>query len=338
MDEIIFHSLFGDQSFNSLKHFIFYFDQVTIPSNSYAVNFGPRHDHPHFFQLIPDEIRDHLGFLINEGVIKLKEFKGKENGNPDFYWDSIVEGINKKGKEETYSRDDISDICRFVGYKPDLPDYLTVAQEASIFIAAICLMEFSIYSSTCCLDNHIVYDNFMHGIKGIINSTINDGNLKTIELRKIKSNMLAQKLISLNLPSFEFYSFDDVLELKRTFKDALQALNSYLFDLSDKIELSPYEPGFDQAVSDFILKRLNPEIEALKKEIISSPVKLASKIYSPIKNMTISILFSSAYPDLTQKLLFGGVSLSAVEVLLKEFQTKNKKLKESPLGIFLSFD
>ncbi len=333
MNNIIFHSLYNDNDFVTLKHTLLYFEDIVIPSNTYPASFGANQSHIQYLQLIPHEVRDQIDYLAKEKYLTIQKFSGENNGDISFYWKSISDGIENLGKNRTYDSTEILEICKYLNLDPKHPDVLPIANEASIFLAAVCLMEFNIKNQICCIDNQIIYDTLNLGVRGVIDSVKN-----TIPYREIKAKLLAQKIISLNLPSFELYSFDDVLEIKEKHKDNLLALHNYLFDISDKIEYLPFEPEFDNSVNNLINQRIQPEIEDFKKSISFSPSKLVKKSYDPLKNFGLSFGLSSAFPAYTTAIAATGIVYTVFETLIKYFKENKEKVKESPYNIFISIN
>lgn len=336
MDNIIFHSLYNNASLTTLKHSLLYFDNITIPSDAYACSFGENNSHIHFLQLIPEDVHQQIEFLKNEGLLKVHKFGDK---NPDAiykYYGAVVEGINKLGRDRKYSKEQFLEIYEYLNLNPDHPDGFTVINEATIFISAICLMEFSVHEQICCIDNQIIYETLNLGVQGVLQFAKNNISDQNIEFRRIKKNMLAQKVLSLNLPSFIFQTFDDVLEIKEKHKDGLLALDNHLDNLAEKIELSPYDPGFSDAIDRLISRRIQPEIDDLTRSITFSPNSLVKRIYDPLKNFGLSFGFSNSFPAYTKEIAAAGITLTVIESIFKDYFETKKRIKESPYNLFIS--
>ena len=193
MYNIIFHSLYNDASLRTLKHSLLYFDNITIPSDAYPCSFGENNSYIHFLQLIPESVYNQIEYLKNEGLIKVHNFGNKNPDAINKYYGAVVEGINRLGRDRKYSKEQILDICKYLNLNPDHPDCFTVLNEATIFISAICLMEFSVYEQICCIDNQIIYETLNLGVQGVLQFAQNNIGDNNIEFRRIKKNMLAQK-------------------------------------------------------------------------------------------------------------------------------------------------
>jgi hypothetical protein len=331
MDDIIFHSLYSEQQFKTLKHSLLYFDKIIIPSNNYACSFGEKNPHPHWLKLIPDNVYDEIEYLKNEKLVNLHWFENSHFDDIAKYYGAISEVIHRLGKIRNYSKSQIHELAKHLNISPNHPDFLSIINEASIFIAAICLMEFSEHNLRCCNDNQIIHDTFNLGLKGVLQFA----NEKT-DLRSLKRNILSQKVLSLNLPSFEFQTFDDVLEIKEKHKNELLALNNHLDDMTEKLEISPLDHGFSEAIDRLITNRIQPQIEDLKKSISFSPSRIAKRIYDPIKNFGMALGFSSCFPDYTKEIAAIGLTASVVESAFKDIAETKQKVKNSPYNIFIS--
>lgn len=336
MDNIIFHSLYNDASLRTLKHSLLYFDNITIPSDVYTCSFGENHSHIHFLQLIPDDVYEQITYLKNQNLIKVYKFGDRNPDDISKYYNAVIEGINKLGRDRQYSREQILEVCKYLNLSPNHPDLFTVVNEATIFISAICLMEFSVHEKICCIDNQIIYETLNLGVKGILQFAKENISDQNIEFRRIKKNILAQKVLSLNLPAFTFQTFDDVLEIKEKHRAGLLALDNHLDNLADKIELSPFDPGFSAAIDRLISHRIQPEIDGLTKSITFSPSRLVKRIYDPLKNFALSFGFSNSFPAYTKEFAVAGVTLTVIESIFKDYNETKKRIKESPYNILIS--
>jgi hypothetical protein len=333
MENIVFHSLYRDANLKTLKHSLLYFDNITIPSDALACNFD---SHIHFLQLIPDDVYEQIDYLKNQNLVKVYKFLNNDSKDLTKYNKAVVEGINRLGRERFYSRETLLEVCNYLELNYNHPDVFEIVDAAIILIAAIILMEFSVYEKICCIDNIILYDTLNLAVKGVLNfskDSIHDNN---IEFRRIKKNLLAQKVLALNLPSFEFKTFDDVLEIREKHRSELLALDNQLDDLAGKIELPPFDPGFSEAVDRLISRRIQPEIDDLTKSITFSPSRLARRIYDPIKNFAIGFGFSNNFPAYTKEIAIAGASLTIIEGIFKNYNETKKKIKESPYNILIS--
>jgi hypothetical protein len=211
MNTILFHSLFNDLDLTTLKHCIFYFDSIEIPTISVPITWGKKNQNVRYLQSIPENVYDVIDFLKDEGVVNLVAVKDVPDRKLPEVYDLILKEIDSIGVDRHYSTGDIKEICNFIDIKPDDPERLKIVDQISIFLASVCIMSLSLNEQVCCIDNKLVFDSLNLGIKRIINSKFQPNDIGTFEINKLKSNILAQKVIALNLPSFKFHTFEDVL-------------------------------------------------------------------------------------------------------------------------------
>lgn len=336
MDDIVFHSLYCESDLKNLKHTLLYFDNVTIPLNYYACQFGEKHPFPHYLQLIPEGVYDEIEYLGKNKLVNIHKFENGEFDKIIKYDQAINEGANRLGRNRHYEREQIEQVINYLQINPNHPELLLIVNEVTTFIAAICLMEFSVHERICCNDNLIIHDAMNLGLRGALKFASEKSRETSPKFRNLKRNILAHKVLSLNLPSFEFQTFDDVFEIKEKHKDELLALDTHLDDLTEKIDLSPFDEGFNDEVNRLIEHRIQPEINNLFKSIAFSPSRLVKKIYDPLKNFGLAFGFSSCFPAYTKEIAITGITVTIVEALFKEYEETNKRIKESPYNIFLS--
>lgn len=336
MDDIVFHSLYSDSDLQHLKHSLLYFNEITVPLNYYACQFGDKHPFTHYLQLIPESVYDDIEYLSECNRVKIHKFEDGEYDKISKYYDAIVEGANRLGRKRNYTKEQIQQVTNYLQLSPNHPERLTIVNEVTTFIAAICLMEFSVHERVCCNDNPIIHDAMNLGLKGALQFAGENIQETNYNFRKLKRNILAYNVLSLNLPSFEFQTFDDVFEIKEKHKDELLSLDNHLDDLTEKIETSPYDEGFDEEMSRLIEQRIQPEIDNLCKSISFSPSRVVKKIYDPLKNFGLAFGFSNCFPSYTKEIAISGITATVVEGLFKDFYETKKRIKESPYNIFLT--
>lgn len=336
MDDIVFHSLYNESDLKSLKHSLLYFNKLTIPANYYACQFGNKHPYPHYLQLVPESVYDEIEYLGRYNYVNIHKFDGGEHENISKYYDAIIEGANRLGRNRNYSREQIHQVGNYLQLNPKHPEFLLIINEVTIFLAAICLMEFSAHQRICCNDNLIIHDAMNLGFKRALQFASDNIKETCSQFRELKRNILAYKVLSLNLPSFEFQTFDDVFEIKEKHRDELLALDNHLNDLTEKIERTPYDDGFDEEVNRLILNRIQPEIDNLFKSISFSPSRVVRNIYEPLKTFGMAFGFSNCFPDYTKEIAISGITAAVVEGLFKDFNETKNKIKQSPYNIFLS--
>ncbi len=179
-------------------------------------------------------------------------------------------------------------------------------------------MEISKSKKNCCTDSRIVSDAVNLGLKNVLEFAGDSVKEQSLEVRRMSANLLAQKVMTFNMPSFEFKSFEDVLEVKERHKDELMALDNYLFDISNKVELLPYELGYDDSLNRLIERRIQPAILDLKKSVAFSPNRIARNSYNPIKNIILSFGMASGFPEYIHTVVTTGVVVTILEAIVKD--------------------
>lgn len=338
MDDIVFHSLYSDSDLKKLKHSLLYFNNVTIPSKNYACVFGNKSPYPHQLQLVPEFVRDQIEYLSKYNSVNIHEFEGGEYETISKYYDAIQEGEIRLGRNRRYTNKQIHQVSKYLGLDSNHPELLIIVNEVTTFIAAICLMEFSVHQRVCCNDNIIIHDAMNLGCQGALQLASENTQKASSSFRELKRNLLAYKVLSLNLPAFEFQTFDDVFEIKEKHKDELLALSIHLDDLTEKIERSPYDEGFDEEVNRLIVLRIQPEIDNLFKSISFSPSRVVKNIYDPLKNFGLAFGFSNCFPSYTREIAISGITATVIESLFRDYNEIRKKIKESPYNIFLKLN
>lgn len=107
MDDIVFHSLYSGSDLKNLKHALLYFNNITIPSNYYSCLFGDKHPIPHYLQLIPENVFNDIDFLGDNNLVNIHKFENGEHDEISKFYDAIVEGVNRLGRNRHYDKDQI---------------------------------------------------------------------------------------------------------------------------------------------------------------------------------------------------------------------------------------
>lgn len=336
MDGIVFHSLYNKSDLKNLKHSLLYFNNVTIPLNSYGCKFGEKHPYPYYLQLVPESVYDQIEYLGKHNLVNIHEFEGGEYDNILKYYDAIVEGAINLGVNRNYTKEQINHVANYLKIDLNHPELFLIVNEVTTFLAAICLMEFSVHQRVCCNDNIIIHDAMNLGIKRALQIAGENIHKTNSNFRELKRNILAYKVLSLNLPSFEFQTFDDIFEIKEMHKDELLALDNHLDDLTEKIDKSPYDEGFDDDLDRLIAHRIQPEIDNLYKSISFSSSRLVKNTFKPFWKFGLAFGFSCCFPDYAREIAT-GITANVVGELFNDFNETKKKIKESPYNIFLEF-
>lgn len=335
MNEVLYHSFFQDPSYKSLKHAVLYFDKLVVADNSYPVVFGDKNSELRMARSIPDNIVSDIEMLKRENLVQTKEFKGVLDRNIGDYIKAVNKGTQQRASQIGYTKDELYEIFSYLGIKPDFPNSAQEAFSLSTLASSVCLMELSRSGMSCCMDNNLVYQQLNAGLRYALELGANSLEKDSLEKRRVAANLMAQKVMDLNLPSFEFLSFEDVLELKHRHKDELLALDNYLLDLSEKIEPLPFEKGYDKALDDLVKRRVQPAIEELKSSVKFSPNRALSKAFHPIKDICISLSLANGFPSYINEVLLSGAGYTLIESLILERSEARNELKRSPLRMFL---
>ena len=336
MDDIVFHSLYSEGDLKYLKHSLLYFNNVTIPINSYGCEFGEKHPYPHYLQLVPESVYDQIEYLGKHNLVNIHEFGGGEHDNILKYYNAIEEGAINLGGDRNYTNEQIYHVANYLKIDLNHPELFLIVNEVTTFLAAICLMEFSVHQRVCCNDNIIIHDAMNLGIKRALQTAGENINKENSKFRELKRNIFAYKVLSLNLPSFEFQTFDDIYEIKEKHKDELLALDNHLDDLTEKIDKSPYDEGFDDELKSLMAHRIQPEIDNLYKSISFSPSRIVKNTFKPLLKFGLAFGFSCCFPDYAREIVI-GTATNVVGELFNDFNETRKKIKESPYNIFLEF-
>lgn len=335
MNEVLYHSFFQDQDYKSLKHSVLYFDRLVIADNSYPVIFGPNNSEIRLARSIPENISCEIEMLKKEKLVSTKEFKGLFDTDVGDYVRAVNLGRQQRGSSLECTEEDLDEIFRYLSIRPDFPNSVQKALSLSSLASSILLMELSRSGMSCCIDNQLVYQQLNAGLRYALELGAKSVSSESLEKRRLAANLMAQKVMSMNLPSFEFSSFDDILELKHRHKDELLALDNYLLDMSEKIEPLPFEKGYDKALSEVVERRVQPAIDELRSSVKFSPNRVVAKAYHPLKDIGLTIGFATGLPAYIQEVVSCGIGLTLLESMLLERYELRKEIKRSPLRIFL---
>lgn len=339
MNKILYQSLYSDQDFTGLKHCIFYFDSIDIPNLSVPIIWGANNKNIRYLQTIPEEVRGDVEYLKKAGVVNIVGVQGNK------HWENIHEtaGIiirefDLKRERRIYEPVEIFEICKFLKMNEKDPELLTNVDQVSIFLASVCITSLCSLEQICCVDNKVILDSVNSGINGIVNSKLPNNNIDTYQINKWKANLLAQKVISLNLPSFEFHSFDDLLELKMQFRENLLALNNHLVDISKNIEGMPWELNFENRIANYIDERIQPEISNLIKNVKSSPRKFANKILdAAFYHLPLHLVFYGISQRTLKEIIIQASATTIMDAIRSTHQETKKLEESSPYSMFLKF-
>ena len=102
MNTILFQSLFTDLDLTTLKHCIFYFDSIEIPTISVSIAWGETNQNVRYLQSVPENVYDVIDFLKEEGVVDLVAVKDVPDRNVHEVYDLILGEIDSIGADRHY--------------------------------------------------------------------------------------------------------------------------------------------------------------------------------------------------------------------------------------------
>ncbi|MGE0827644.1 MAG: hypothetical protein AB7G75_36625 [Candidatus Binatia bacterium] len=281
MNSIIFHSLYTDPAFNSFKHSLFYFDKLVIPEGGFIfAKPGPNEtstSHAYLVSLVPEQAYNDIQALTAIGAIETID---AEHTGSELKFEQIVQFVYRetKGKNNlgNYTPAEITSVFQFLDFvEPErlLSNSLAVemAQEIALVIGVFCLQLMAYEKKIACLDNQLTFDAVSLGVQRILDDKSVRASFQSAGFHRYKSTLLAQRLLSLNLPSFEFRSFQDVLELKEKFRDEIGAFRTEMDRFALEIEKTPLDADFLPYLKIFADSKIHPQVEELKRKIRLSP-------------------------------------------------------------------
>jgi hypothetical protein len=335
MSSILYQALYNDLDFTTLKHCIFYFNQVEIPRYTTVISWGENNANVRFLKLIPENIQEMLSPLSNEGTIRYIDL----NYGPDEQIVSLCNFIQNEiysiQQGRNFIQNDVDEIANFIDCKSNDPYKLENVDQFSSFLAAACIVGSNLNDKACCVDNRLVFDTLNFGIKRMVEKSVQGIEKSPFLIDSLKANMLVQKVIGLNLPSFKFHTFDDVLELRLRYNDHLLALDNHLFALSKDVDGMPWDNDFSHKINELIRRKIEPELSELRRNVSSSPSKIADLIYEKgALNAALAMSFYSIYPDFLKAILF-GTGKTLLDIIKNTYQNKSKALSNSPYSVFM---
>lgn len=336
MNKLLYQSLYSDHDLTGLKHCLFYFDSIDIPDLEAPIFWGENNANVRFLQTVPERVYNDIEYLRKEGVVHLVRVQDKPWENIFETCQLIINEIDRNQKKRLYEPSVIHELCDFVGIHEKDPELLETVDQVSIFLASICITSLSMKEQVCCIDNKLIFDSLNLGINRIIKSKLSSYDIDSHQIKRWKANLLAQEVISLNLPSFEFHSFDDVLELKLKFRENLLALDNHLVDISSDIDGMPWELNFQHRMTDYINKKIQPDISNLRKNVKSFPLKIANRIYDTgFSNLGLSLAFYSLSPSHLKEILIGASAKTLLDIIKTSCLEEKKDGASSPYSIFM---
>lgn len=128
MNTILYQSLFNDLDFTTLKHCIFYFDNIEVPRYNTIISWGENNQNSKYLQLVPENIQDVLMPLKKEGVINFVDLNyGPDKKLPELC-NFVISEIQSTGVNRYYSASDVNEICDFIDMGANDPEKLKTVE------------------------------------------------------------------------------------------------------------------------------------------------------------------------------------------------------------------
>lgn len=313
MQRVIFQSLYADPGMTSLKHALFYFGKLRIPTNSFLWADDDDPSACAVVALSPEHMLPHLEFLEKEGCI---EFSRDEADVPSLL--ELMASENRTARGRMYGASDIVPLYNFLQIHPNQPKSKELVTQATATLAAVALQGVALGHGLPCVDNKFLFDMMQLGLKGIFESAVDEGGFTVPEVQELKAQYLGQRVLALFLPSFEFKSFDDVLEARVRCRNQLVNLRGRMDDLGSEISANPWEPDFPREVMALIGKNVEPEVQGLRE---ASRMSLA-RVVAPAG---VLLTMQGLFPDMVSQWVSKGTALA---FLLQAFNRERQRTQQ----------
>ncbi|OGW37210.1 MAG: hypothetical protein A2Y97_11585 [Nitrospirae bacterium RBG_13_39_12] len=345
MRSIIFHSFYNDPNLNSLKHSIFYFDKLYIPADNFVIAYmetgAQSTSNAHLVNLLPGEIYDDIKVLVDAGVVEIID-TGKKKETPSL--EQIIEYVSTKLNEQVsrkkYPISELSSVFHSLDFQSPTrysdPIAVEIANRVMMLTSAFCLRAVAFEKKIPCVDSEIVFDTVNIGLQSILSDIQVRSALSKVEFLNYKANLLAHKLLSLHLPSFEFRSFHDVLELKELLRDEMKAFQIVINNFAYEIEGFPWEDNFHNRLQFFIDNKINPQIEELRKKLKFSGSSFMKQVYnSARKNLKLVTFACGIWPDRLMEWIVLGGAMTTLEAIIEEHIIRKKEVEKNGLSFLI---
>jgi hypothetical protein len=324
MNSIVFHSFYRDPEFTSLKHALLYFDRITVPSNSFVLSFGDRPEQSHYVQLIPDHAYEHLESLQNSGIVCLRTLSS-QNPDPIVFYEATVSAINQLPRHGPYSIEDVQSILDIGNLTIDEDDGVEFVKQVVLMMCAFCLKEITQESGTPFVDNSLIHEALGAGLSGLIEAPSIRSRFGEGQVQEMRSILLAQRTLELELPSFRFKSFDDVIAAKVQMRDEIAAFDQRMYELSQRLLVDPWAPGFSDDLDAFVQRYVKPEVDALRARSRSDIKGFIGQAQEKALGYAgLALGLYSIMPDLME-LIAAGASVAAVSAALIGLRGKRRQ-------------
>jgi len=324
MNSIVFHSFYRDPEFSSLKHALLYFDHITIPSNSFVLSLGEGPEQSHYVQLIPDDAYEHLEGLQSSGAVSLRKLSS-QNPDPIIFYEATVSAINQLPSHGPYSIEDVQSILDIGDLKIDEDDSVEFVKQVVLMMSAFCLKEITQESGTPFVDNSLIHEAVGAGLSGLIETPSIQSKFGDDQVREMRSILLAQRTLELELPSFRFKSFDDVFAAKARLGSEIAAFDQRMYELSQRLLVDPWAPGFTDELDLFVQRYIKPEVDALRARSVSDVKGFVGQVHDKaLKYAGLGLGLYSVVPHLME-LIAAGASVAAVSEALVGLRGKRRE-------------
>jgi len=328
MPKPLFHSFYNDKSLASIKHALLYYGEIAIPTDTFISVYGDENKHCNYVQLLHEKMDAHLNFLENEGYVELITMPQGQ----DMLMLNQAISTNIGAKNKVYNYKDVLPIFESLDLNIDNSEHLQVANQVSNHLAATCLASIVKKGYLPCVDNVIISDLIASGLESI--SKTYNRNLSSYELKQLSSRLFAQQVYKIALPTFDFSSFHDVLELRQRLSCRLINLNSCLLEISSNLTCHPWEDNFNEEVKKSINKNIIPEINALREHAKFSLTNVAKEI----TGAAIIVSLQSVLPETLAMGLIGGGYVAANQAIINEKKRGDALLNNNAFGVLLEIN
>jgi hypothetical protein len=280
--DIVFSSSFADD--HAVKLNVLYCDKVIIPRDfiGFMTPDEPLPDIPigatstvrakvrAVYSTFSDDLEDYFRPLIAEGILVLANDAHLTDrpGAFEHAFDDIIEPL----RQDAHFKESLR-------YHASL---ISTSEEANLRLHSAVLAA-SAYQTSIKYDRPILTDNVI--VNALLLNVLEKKRLAKYEnLAKLKVAFLTHQVLKEILPDIGDASFEEVLELRRRFRDELNSFRNKMSILSDKIRANPWEPDIKSEIDRIVEVEVKPETANLTAALRRSNLKLVSKIFRNLKD------------------------------------------------------
>lgn len=280
---------------------------------------------------ISDEIKKSIEVLVSESIAQIEEFK--EDERDEQYTNMIT-------FEDAF--DDVAPrLVRNSGgnlgleINPDLVKYLDEVQPKEMirnyfaFLAQTAFIKSVQYNVPTLTDSNLVNEMLSHVIK----THKNDG----INIAKIKSSFVAQRVLNEFVPNIGDSAIEDVLEVRYQLRNELEEFRASISKFSGRVRSDPWEMDVRHDVDKIIETDIRPNLQNLKLSIRRSNLQLVRRTFHNLKNARTYLPFVATVLGNVEPCIaaLASVGLAGFEALLDTIQEKRKVREKSGLVFLL---